>query len=157
MTQLPNWPITQLPNYPITQLPDYQISSCVRRPDHDLLDPDVRRAVRDAVGLCRLAFGVAAGAEHLPRLLAADQIQVGPEVSGDRVVGDVGHHPRDLAVLDPPKAVAAELAVVALLVDRVAAAAVDQHAVPGVGDHLRDVGRSRGPGFEADVGHAQEG
>src|SRR5262249_37338590 len=39
----------------------------VRRADHDLLDPDVRRAVRDAVRLRRLALGVAAGAEHPPR------------------------------------------------------------------------------------------
>src|SRR5262245_56663140 len=48
----------------------------VRRADHDLLDADVRASVRDAVGLRRLPLGVAAGAEHLPRLLIADEIEV---------------------------------------------------------------------------------
>src|SRR6185295_13221733 len=113
----------------------------------DLLDPQPGRAVRDAVGLRRLALRVAAGAEHAPRLLAGDGVEVGPEVGRDRVVGDVGHHPRDLAVLDLPEAVAAELAVVALLVDGVTAATIDEHAVLRVGDHLRDVGRSLGPGL----------
>src|SRR6187455_1585882 len=89
----------------------------VSRADHDLADAQVRRAVRDAVGLRRLALGVAARAEHLPRLLAGDRVEVAPEVRGDGVVGDVAHHPRDLAVLDLPERVAAELAVVALLVD----------------------------------------
>src|SRR5262245_4163481 len=75
------------------------IRSRVRSADHDLLDSDVRRAVRDAVGLRRLALRVTARAEHLPRVLAADQIQVGPEVGRDRVVGHVRDHQRDLAVL----------------------------------------------------------
>src|SRR6266545_7913053 len=129
---------------------------CVRGADHDLLDPDVRRPVRDAVGLRRLTLRVAARAEHLPRLLTPNRVEVGPEVGGDRVVGDVGHHPRLLAVLDLPEAVAAELAVVALLVDRVAAAAVDEDAVPGVRDHLLDVRRPFPARLEPDVRHPQE-
>src|SRR5207245_1369024 len=86
---------------------------------HDLLDPDVRRAVRDAVGLRRRTLRVAARAEHLPRLLAVDEIQVRPEVGRDRVVGDVGPHARHLGVLALPEAVAAELDVVPRLVARV--------------------------------------
>ena len=58
------------------------------------------------------------------------RVEVAPEVGRDRVVGDVGHHARLLAVLDLPERVAAELAVVALLVDRVAAAAVDHARRP---------------------------
>ncbi len=54
--------------------------------------------------------------------LPDDRVEVVPEVRGDGVVGDVAHHPRLLAVLDLPERIAAELAVVALLVDRVAAA-----------------------------------
>src|SRR5262249_5725596 len=101
----------------------------VRRADHDLLDPDVRRAVRDAVRLRRLALGVAAGADHPPRAAIPEQIEIRPEIGGDRVVGDVGHHPRHFAVLDLPEAVAAELSVVALLIDRITAASVDQDAI----------------------------
>ena len=48
-----------------------------------------RRAVRDAVGLRRLALGVAADAV-LCHFLAGDRVEVGPEVGRDRVVGDVG-------------------------------------------------------------------
>src|SRR6185503_4480596 len=40
--------------------------SGIRSPDQHLLDPQVGRAVRDAVGLRRLPLGVAAGAVHLP-------------------------------------------------------------------------------------------
>ena len=86
---------------------------------------------------------LAAGAEHLPVLRPGHGIEVLPEVGRDRVVGDVGHHARLLAVLDLPERVAAELAVVALLVDRVAAAAVDHHAVLRVGDDLGELRRSR--------------
>src|SRR5688500_340689 len=85
--------------------------------ERDRLDSQPRRAVRDRVRLRRLSLGVAAGAAHLPLVLAGDRVEVGPEVRRVRVVGDVGHHPRLLAVLDLPAAVAAELAVVALLVD----------------------------------------
>ena len=66
---------------------------------------------------------------HLVLVRAREPVEVAPEVGGDRVVGDVSHRPRDLAVLDLPEDVTAELAVVALLIDRVAAAAIDQHAV----------------------------
>ncbi len=56
-------------------------------------------------------------------------------------VGHVGALPGDLPVLDLPEDVAAELAVVALLLDRVAAAAVDHHAVRRVRDGLGELGR----------------
>ena len=79
-------------------------------------------------------------------LRRADGVEVGPEVGGDGVVGEVGHHARLLAVLDLPERVAAELAVVALLIDAEAARAVDQHAVLDVGDHLIDRRRPGGPG-----------
>src|SRR6185503_11448696 len=79
-----------------------------------------------------------------------------PEIRGDRVVGDVAHHARDLAVLDLPEGIAAELAVVALLVDRIAAAAVDQDPIPGVGDDLLGCRRAGGPWLDVDVRHAEE-
>src|SRR5690606_36854100 len=85
-----------------------------------------------------------------------DGIEVGPEVGGDGVVGHVGDHAGDAAVLDLPEDVATELAVVALLVDRVAAAAVDHDAVTDVGDHVVAGRRSGGSGADVDVGHAEE-
>src|SRR5215210_7106695 len=79
-----------------------------RRPDHDLPDAEPWRPVRDAVGLGRLPFGVAAGSEHSPRFLAGGGVEIAPEVRGDGVVGDIGHHPRPLSVLDLPERVTAE-------------------------------------------------
>ena len=73
-----------------------------------------------------------------PRFGGADGIEVCPEVGRDRVVGEVGHHPRLLAVLDFPERVAAELTVVTLLVDAEAALSLDQHPVLYVRDHLID-------------------
>src|SRR6478672_1103874 len=97
--------------------------------EHELRDLAGRSAVRDVLRLRGLALRVAAGAEHLPRRLIADRHEAAPEIRRDRVVGHVRQLARDLAVLDFPEAIAAELAVVALLVDRVAAAPVDHHAV----------------------------
>ena len=85
---------------------------------------------------------------HLPRLRAGDGLEVAPEVGRDRVVGDVGDRARLLAVLDFPERLAAELAVVALLVDRVAAAAsmrmpslMSAIISSGVGDPFRPASR----------------
>src|SRR6476660_8923213 len=109
-------------------VPDASVSYCLvpgllleRRPHHDLLDPHPRRAVRHALALRRLALGVATDAELLPVLRAGDRVEVAPEVRRDRVVGDIGHRAHLLAVLDLPERAAAELAVVALLVDRITA------------------------------------
>src|SRR5258708_241939 len=77
----------------------------------------------------RLPFRGAREAVMFPCLGRSDRIEVRPEVGGDRVVGEVGHHARLPAVLDLPERVAAELAVVALLIDAEAARAVDEHAV----------------------------
>src|SRR5690348_1152884 len=71
----------------------------VSRAHHDPLDAQVGRAVRDAVDLRRLPFGVAAGAVHFPLLRPGQRVEVAPKVGGDRVVGDVGHHASLLAVL----------------------------------------------------------
>jgi len=79
------------------------------------------------------------------------------EVGGDGVVGDVGHHPHLLAVLDLPERVAAELAVVALLVDRIAAAAVDEQAVLRVGDDLLALGAVSSPGSTWTLGIRRNG
>src|SRR6516225_4586874 len=94
-----------------------------RRPNHDLFDSHPGRTVRDALALGRLALGVAAKAELLPVFPAGNRVEVAPEVGRDRVVGHVRDRADFLAVLDLPERAAAELSVVALLIDRVAARA----------------------------------
>ena len=136
--------------------PMREAHSVERRPHHDLPNQQPRRPVRDRIRLRRLALRVAARAELLILARPRDAVEVAPEVRRDRVVRHVRHLTRDLAVLDLPEDVAAELAVVPLLVDRVAAAAVDHHAVLHVGDELvalRRVGRSR---LQVHVRHAEE-
>src|SRR3954467_4514996 len=108
------------------------------------------------VRLYWLSFRVTREAVVLPRFLWTDGVEVRPEVGGDRVVGEVGHHARLLPVLDLPERVAAELAVVPLLIDAEAALAFNEDAVLHVRDHLLHVRRSLRPRLELDVRHPQE-
>src|SRR5262245_64731498 len=91
--------------------------SVERCPDHDLPNQQPRRPMRDAIRLRRLTLRVATRAE-LPILARMSRrIEVAPEVRRDRVVRHIGHLTSDLAVLDLPENVPAELAIVPLLVD----------------------------------------
>src|SRR6188474_2681978 len=126
-------------------------------PHHDFPNQTRRRPMRRVIRLHRLPFRVAGEPMVLPGFRRTDGIEVRPEVGRDGVVGEVGDHPCLLAVLDFPERVAAELAVVALLVDAEAAGAVHQHAVLDVRDHLVDRRRSLGTRLELDVRHPQEG
>ena len=67
--------------------------------------------MRDAVRLRWLTLRVATRAVHLPLFRAGDAVEIRPEVGRDRVVRHVGHLTGDLAVLDFPEDVAAELDV----------------------------------------------
>ena len=60
-----------------------------------------------------------------------------------------------LAALDFPERIAAELEVVALLIDRITAAPIDQHAIVDARDQLVERGLAR-PGFQPHIGHALE-
>src|SRR5580765_5470945 len=117
---------------------------------HDLPNQTWHRAVRRVIRLYRLPFRVAGQPMVLPRFRRTDGIEVRPEVGRDGVVGEVRDHPRLLAVLDFPEGVAAELAVVALLVDAEAAGPVHQHAVLDVRDHLINGRRSLRTRLELD-------
>src|SRR3954469_10781985 len=108
------------------------------------------------VRLYWLSFRVTREALLLPRFLWPDGVRVRPEGGGDGVVGEVGHHARLLPVLDFPERVAAELSVVALLIDAEAALPFDEDAVFDVGDHLVHGRRSLWPRFELHVRHTQE-
>ena len=97
-------------------------------------EPGGATPVAHGVDLSGLALAVGVETDVFPEGLAADAVARGPEVGRAALVGDVGDHAPDLASLDLPERVAAELEVVPLLVDRVRAAAVDQDAVL----HARD-------------------
>src|SRR5579864_2101590 len=114
--------------------------SSVGSTHHDLSNEARRGAVRRVVGLHGLPFCVASQTVMLPGFRRTHGVEVGPEIGGDGVVGEIGDHPRSLAVLDFPERIAAELAVVTLLVDAEAALPLDEDAVLDVGDHLVDGG-----------------
>ena len=69
-------------------------------------------------------------------LLAADHVQARPELRRLHLVGDVLEHADDLAAFDLVEDLAAELRVVALLVDRERAVADDRDAAIGRGDEV---------------------
>src|SRR5437764_4125946 len=94
----------------------------------DAVEARGRRAVRDRADLARLALAVEEGAAHAPVALVAQGGAGIPEVLGVRLVGHVFQHLADLAVLDLEVKLAAELEVVALLVDRVGTAPEDVDA-----------------------------
>src|SRR5688572_6360221 len=91
--------------------------------DVDAVEARRGAAVRDRRDLPRLPLAVEERAAHsVVALVAAGDHRV-PELLGVGLVGDVAQHRPDLAVLDLVEQLAAELEVVALLVDRVGAVA----------------------------------
>src|SRR5690554_1290966 len=96
------------------------------------------RAVRDGRDLRRLALAVEERAAQAVVVLVADRAAGVPELRRADLVGHVLDHAGDLAVLDLVEQLAAELRVVALLVDRERAVADDVDAVLDVPDHVLD-------------------
>src|SRR5205809_32024 len=103
--------------------------SLVGLEDVDLAEARRAAPVADAVHLCGLALAVVGSAVLLPVGRAGDRVARLPEIGSPRLVGHARKHPALFAVLDFPEGIAAELKVVALLVDGEAAVAVDQDAV----------------------------
>src|SRR5678816_3946512 len=99
------------------------IASPCRVQNVDLREPCNRTSVADRAP--ELVGGLAA--EHVERL---------PELRRFRLVGDVAQLRRDLPVLDFPEGLAAELEVVALVIDRVAAVPLDVDPVVGGGEDV---------------------
>src|SRR5688500_13376547 len=112
-------------------------------------------AVRDRRHLRGLALAVEERAAQAVVAAIADRLAGVPEFGRADLVGHVLDHARDLAGLDLVEQLAAELCVVALLVDRVGAAADDVDAVLDVGDHLRRRQRLLAR-LQRHVGHALE-
>src|SRR5207245_8661424 len=85
---------------------------------------------------------------------APDAVAAFPELRGDALVGGVLHHAAELAATDLPADLAAELEVLAHVVD--GPGPVGGHVDPlvGGGDELLP---ARGAGEEVHVGHPDEG
>ncbi len=108
------------------------------------------RRVTGVADLDRLALAAVGGAPEHPLVGAAHHVHRRPEPRADARVGGVAQHLAELAVLDLPRDLAAELEVEALVVDRPRAVRVHVDAVVGGGDHLLERAVAR---QEADVGH----
>src|SRR5688500_14776321 len=87
------------------------------------------RTVRNGGNLARLALAVEERTAEAVIRLVADRHAGVPELRRADLVGDILDHAADLAVLDLVEQLAAELRVVALLVDREGAIADDVDAV----------------------------
>src|SRR4029078_5660551 len=112
------------------------IASPCRIEDVDLGEAGDRAAVADRVALHRLSLAVAERAAELIRGAAAQHVERLPELRRVRLVGDVAQLRRDLPVLHLPEGLPAELEVVALVIDRVAAVPLDVDPVVGGGEDV---------------------
>ena len=113
--------------------------------DHLYLPESRRRAsMTDRVKLNRLPFHprptrTSANSSALPSVARF------PEIWRPRLVSNLRHHSSFLSAFDFPERVAAELEVIALLIDRIASAAFNQDSVINAGDEVieRDIGLPR--------------
>src|SRR6185312_9877780 len=131
------------------------IIGLIREQYVDLPESCGRASVADGVDLRRLALGVAGEPELAPVCRARRAIARLPEVGRAALIGHARNHLALLAAFDFPECIAAELEVVALLIDRIIACAIDQDAVLDTADQAFERGLS-GTGFEPHVGHALE-
>src|SRR3989442_8848814 len=126
------------------------------RPDHgDAAEAAGRAAVAHGVDLAGLPLAIPVQTDVLPGGLIAEEVASLPEVGRAALVGDVGDHRAYLSALDFPEGVAAELEVIALVVDRVRTATVDQDPVIHAGNEVVERGRLLARG-QPDVRHPLE-
>src|SRR5262245_50428432 len=109
----------------------------------DATEPGDRAAMADGVQLGRFALAVVECTAEAIRLGAAETVAGTPEIGRARLIRDVAQHAGHLAFLNFPERLAAELEVVALLVDRETPVAHDQDAAIDPGRELLE---RRGPG-----------
>src|SRR5688572_3223994 len=98
----------------------------------------------DRVRLRRLALSIIEARPELIALRPADHVHCVPEIGGPHLVRNILQHAGDLAVANLIKDLAAELRVVALLVDRERAVADDRNTTIRGGDEVvpADVARA---------------
>src|SRR5712691_460306 len=106
--------------------------------------------------LLRLAFAAIRGAPERPLIVGTDRIERIPELCRDSGIRRILHHADTLAMLDLPTDLAAELKIVAPVVNRPGAVGLHENAVIGGSDQLLE-GERLLAGQQADVGHANHG
>src|SRR5688572_20439430 len=123
--------------------------------DIDAIEARRARTVRHGRYLAGLPLAVEERAAEAIVALVADRRARVPELRRAHLVGDVLEHGPELAVLDLVEQLAAELRVVALLVDGEGTGTHDVDAVLHVLDHVGD-GELVLAGRKRDVRHALE-
>src|ERR1051326_3268303 len=108
------------------------------------------------IGLRGLTFAIIGRAVKLIRSTATQAVAGMPKISCPRLICDVAQHLSDLAVFYFPKRLAAKLKIIALLVDRPTAVAVDQNALGNISRQLLQGNLVR-RGLERNVWHARKG
>src|SRR5204863_4388324 len=107
-------------------------------PDLDVAEPGGAGPMADPRRLARLTLAAVRRPPHRPPLAAADGVARSPEPRGDPGVVGVPVELAQLAVLDPPCDLAAELEVHALVVDRPRVVRRQVDPVLRVPDDLRE-------------------
>src|SRR5580658_7522519 len=95
-----------------------------------------RRSMPCPHHLLRLAFAAIRGSPERPLVTRTNRVQRVPEFRRDSRVGRILHHACSLAILDFPTDLAAELKVVALVVNRPRSIGLHQDPVIGRGNQL---------------------
>src|SRR5690606_30989490 len=113
-----------------------------------------RRRMADADGLVGFAFAAGGRAQHLDRGRIPQRFQVAPESSRDAAIVRVLHHTAQRAVLDDPRALAAELKLVAAVVDGPRDVRFHDDAVFDLAD---EVFHRRTAGFDVQIRHTVYG
>src|ERR1700746_3439272 len=90
----------------------------IRAPHFYIFEPRWRCAVSGAHHLLWLSFPAVRGTPQRPLLARANRIHCSPKISRDPAVRRIFQHARAFPVLDLPSNLAAELEVVALVIDR---------------------------------------
>src|ERR1700722_738554 len=130
------------------------VKSALKRASHfNPAETRRRRSMPRPHHLLRLAFAAIRGTPERPFVTRTNRVQRIPEFRRDSRVGRVLHHAGSLAILDFPTDLAAELKVIALVVNRPRSIGLHQDRVIGRGNQLLETERflSR---QQADVGHA---
>src|ERR1043166_2701464 len=129
----------------------WKTSSGIGGPDLDLAKTRRARAVAGAHHLLGLPLAAVGNTPQGPMPAVRDGDALVPELGGDAAVAGILQHAHAAAVVDLPSDLAAELEVVALVIDR--PAPVGFH-VDAIG--VEDVVEREVAGLETHVGHADE-
>src|SRR5205085_5086389 len=108
----------------------------IRTADSHIAESCGRSAMAGAHHLLGLAFAAIGRTPQGPSIARADGVHGVPEIGGDAGVRRILEHASEFAVLDLPADLAAELKVVALVVNRPGAVGGHKDTVVGGGNEL---------------------